>query len=242
MACVVNNQHLYLFGGGTQWSSANVKRAARFNGNSWTTLPDMPFGRLGAAGGYLANKDRIYIVGGLDVNGNSLSSMHVYTVSTQSWTLSTKAMSTPRDNCGGAVLTRAGIQRVYVFGGRTRQSNGNTIDNQLASAEYFTPYSGNPANGVWATAASMTVPRRAMGVTVMNNEAYVVGGESPTLSSVEVYDPNNDHWRTLTPLPTGRHGVSVGVVVDNNVDVMIACGGGATSGNSVSRLCETFTY
>ena len=67
----------------------------------------------------------------------------------------------------------------------------------------------------------MIHPRAGAGVAAVNGFLYVIGGRSspdtqfnapPTLKSVECYDPHNDSWFEIGPMPTGRCEAGVAVV------------------------------
>mmetsp|Transcript_2170 Transcript_2170/g.5095 ORF Transcript_2170/g.5095 Transcript_2170/m.5095 type:complete len:498 (-) Transcript_2170:133-1626(-) len=67
--------------------------------------------------------------------------------------------------------------------------------------------------------ATMTTPRNRCASTVVKNELFVFGGSNDTdgcLSSIEVYNIDDDRWRTLPELPIARKG-SVAVTVDNKI-------------------------
>jgi hypothetical protein len=51
---------------------------------------------------------------------------------------------------------------------------------------------------------------------VLNGKAIVIGGENnnQVFNAVEEFDPSNanEPWRTLSPMPTPRHGAAGGVI------------------------------
>lgn len=56
--------------------------------------------------------------------------------------------------------------------------------------------------------AQMNTPRSTVGVTVLDNKLYAVGGRdgSACLSSVEVYDPHTNKWTLTAPMVKRRGG------------------------------------
>jgi hypothetical protein len=63
-------------------------------------------------------------------------------------------------------------------------------------------------------------------------------GDGSASSANEAYDAATDTWRSLTPMPTGRHGSAVGVV-DGTAYVVA---GGPRAGGSFSATVEAFRF
>ena len=63
--------------------------------------------------------------------------------------------------------------------------------------------------GQWSFVAPMTTPRSTVGVSVLDNKLYAVGGRdgSSCLSSVEVYDPHINKWSLASPMIKRRGGM-----------------------------------
>lgn len=72
----------------------------------------------------------------------------------------------------------------------------------------------DPAVDSWLTCVNMESRRSTLGVAVLNNCMYAVGGfdGSSGLNSAEVYDPCTRVWRPIAPMSTRRSSVGVGVV------------------------------
>ncbi len=79
----------------------------------------------------------------------------------------------------------------------------------------------------WSYGASMPVALDGTAVAVLENQIYVVGGDTPDVfvDNVQIYDPATDSWRSGVPLPTATAGGCAGVV--KNVLYFI---GGITTG------------
>jgi N-acetylneuraminic acid mutarotase len=55
----------------------------------------------------------------------------------------------------------------------------------------------------------MPTARGGIAAAVLEGKIYVFGGEGQgtVFGEVEVYDPQQNSWRTCTPMPTPRHGL-----------------------------------
>lgn len=71
----------------------------------------------------------------------------------------------------------------------------------IASVERFDPQSGE-----WKMVAPMSKRRCGVGVAVLHDLLYAVGGHDGQsyLNSIERYDPQTNQWYVLTPGPR-RH-------------------------------------
>ncbi len=112
--------------------------------------------------------------------------------------------------------------KLYVFGGL---------------APGWTPkglvYEYDPAADKWAKKNNMPVAAHHVGVTELNGKIYIMGGftkpqNGPSawvpIDNAWEYDPGNDTWKALAPLPTKR-GSPTAAVVDGKIYVI----GGATT-------------
>ena len=230
-AVVAHNGLLYAFGGSTSPFTGAVTNAAVFDPtmNQWTSLASMPTGRGGAATQALG--DSIYVIGGLDTNGDSVNTVEAYDLTAGTWS-TVPSMLTARDNAGSAVID----EKIYIFGGRTRLS-GSNVEGTLNTLEFF-----NPNDSSWNTGAPMPTGRRSMSVVVYDGEAILLGGEKNaeggTFVAAEGYDASSDRWRLLTDMPMGRHGAVAGVL---NNGIVIA-GGGPEGGTSYTADADIFHF
>lgn len=233
-AAVSLNGKLYVFGGSTAPFSGAVSSAAVYDpsNNSWTQLANMPTARGGATA--QAMNGLIYVIGGMNAQGASLGIVEVYNPATNSWQ-SGPSLAYVRDNPGSAQLNG----KIYVFGGRHREATGTTIQEAMKTVEMF-----NPATNTWAEMTPMPTGRRAMSVGVINGKAQVAGGEfnSNSTSGVfeqnEEYDPLSNTWRSITKVPTPKHGAA-SATVDGALYIM---GGGVTSGSSYTSSMEALRF
>lgn len=202
--------------------------------NEWEVLPDMSTPRYGCAAARLAD-GRALVIGGRGSNG-FLATVEAYSPLLKSWGQVAK-MREARYLFACATLAD---NRVLVAGG----INARSQHSPLASVEIFDPMAGAASGGTWApgewtTVATMGVGREAAACTTLNDGRVVVMGgrgarrshsnatgrsQPPPMAkreyidSVEVYDPDTDHWSdTMAPeLTSGRFGgasVSLGGMV-----------------------------
>ena len=68
-------------------------------------------------------------------------------------------MSTRRDNPRSAVVDN----KLYIFGGRTRNADSTEVSGTLATVEMF-----DPATNLWMARAPMPTGRRTMAVGTLN--------------------------------------------------------------------------
>jgi hypothetical protein len=69
----------------------------------------------------------------------------------------------------------------------------------------------------WEEVAPLNTPRSNHSAVVLNGEIYVVGGfdGNSNLSSVEIYNPTTDQWRSGTPMPGATIGMAE--VIDGKI-------------------------
>ena len=233
-AAVFFDGYLYVFGGSSLPFSGGISDSYRYHiaSNTWETITAMPTPRGGIRAEQIAGK--IYVVGGMDNTGQSLSIVEVYDPVANNWTTVT-SMSQKRDNPGTAVVN----QRLYVFGGRERTSAGIEINGTKNTAEVY-----DPVSGIWSPIASMPTGRRTMVVGTLNNKIQVIGGEKNLsdpdyiFRSNEQYDPITDTWVSLPNAPNPRHGAAYSTI--NNK--LFISGGGYKAGSSFTTDSEVYTY
>jgi len=128
----------------------------------------------------------------------------------------------------------------FIFGGKSRKGNGNDCGEQYTQAWKIDSAGG----GEWKWKKSSDVKRGGMGnAPYINNEFYVIGGESQgctnvhltkagTLPQVRIYNPETDTWRDGLDV-TGMHGVYP--VADVKRQRILLPGGGPKGGVSKSN-------
>jgi N-acetylneuraminic acid mutarotase len=222
---------IYYVGGLLGWPGPNVDTVYIYDpaADAFTMGTPMPRGR--GAGGVAVHDGKIYYAGGL--SGSSAETavavgwFDAYDPATGTWT-QLPDMPTARDHFHAAVVDG----KFYAIGGRDRDINATT-----SVVEVF-----DFATGAWQTGrAPLPTPRGGFGAAVLGNEIIIFGGEgggpfSGTFDAVEAYDTVDDTWRTLTPMPTARHGIQA---AECNGGVYIAAGG-LKQGHGPSTVHEAF--
>lgn len=141
----------------------------------------------------------IYVVGGY--LRQSLSNMECFHPELQQWfTLADLPM--PRSGLGVGVVEGM----LYAVGGRNNSPDGNMDTAAVERFDYL--------HNEWEHCAPLTVPRNRVGVCVLDNMLYAVGGShgSAHHASVERYNPADDKWTLVKPMKTKRIGVGAAVV------------------------------
>jgi N-acetylneuraminic acid mutarotase len=167
---------------------------------------------------------RLYAIGG--ERGRSVADVAVYDPQTDSWE-PLPPMRHARDHLAAGVVGG----RIYVAGGRDGR------DFTLAVLEEY-----DPATRTWTERAPMPTGRSGIAGAVVGERFYVFGGEGNRadprgiFDAVEVYDPAQDRWTPLPPMPTPRHGIAAAVV-----GTRVYLPGGATvQGFGVTPVHEAF--
>jgi N-acetylneuraminic acid mutarotase len=76
----------------------------------------------------------------------------------------------------------------------------------------------NPLSNEWTSKSSMPTPRHHAGSAVVDDEVFVIGGRILDLAPIvnininERYDPKEDKWITLEPMPSNRSGIGAASV------------------------------
>jgi hypothetical protein len=97
----------------------------------------------------------------------------------------------------------------------------------------------NPRSGRWTTSLPLPQPRAFAGAAGLGGLLYVAGGEVQlaantfeVTNSVIVYDPKQNTWRSVAPMPTARLGLRL-VALGR---YLYAVGGAAPTGESLTTV------
>ncbi len=166
---------------------------------TWIQHSPTPLKRTESSSALIGNK--IYLLGGFTSKGIS-KEVEVWDISTKKWS---RIISLPQ----GLHHTTASVVngKLYVIGGFDSGSWRPTAVN----------YEYNPEIRSWASKAPMPTPRGAHAAGVIDGKIHLVGGAHRKLISLvnttahEVYDPETNTWKTLSPMPTARDHLTVSV-------------------------------
>jgi hypothetical protein len=221
---VVSDGNVIIYGGSDGTSSQSAAFAYSLSGDTTPTMPSMNVARSYL--GYAADKNgNAYAFGGLDANGNPLSSAERFSLANNNptWTY-IASLPGARYNFP-AVFDRTNF--IYIFGGLT-----DTIPGIESATVLRYSVNGNS----WSNMTSMPVAVAGSAATLgPDGKIYVVGGTSGGISTnvVQVYNPVANSWTISTPLPEGLSLAAMGV---DSLGRLIVMGGVDTNGNDVGDV------
>jgi N-acetylneuraminic acid mutarotase len=163
----VVDEKIYLIEGRKYWGvfpfyqNVDVNEVYDPSNNSWSTKTPIPTSTFGYASAVADNK--IYVMGGPNPDG---SLNQIYDPETDTWTSGTPALAVAFwFSAAGATTGVLSPKRIYVLGGVDE-------DADALSQNYVYDH----AEDVWTTGTTMLTPRWALGVAVVNDELYAIGG------------------------------------------------------------------
>ncbi|UYV64104.1 KLHL4 [Cordylochernes scorpioides] len=176
---------MYAVGGHDGWSYLNTVERWDPQSFQWSYIAPMNTQRSTA--GICVLNNRLYAVGGRD-GSSCLRSMECYDPHTNRWTLCA-AMSRRRGGVG------VGAVNGYLFalGGHDTPAVNPTATRFDCVERY------DPKTDTWTTVAPMGVRRDAVGVCLLGDQLFAIGGYDGQsyLSLVEAYDPQNNEWEQV---------------------------------------------
>ena len=206
--------------------------------DTWERKADMPTARSGVS--TLVVDGKIYAIGGgkgkkYQVgagwvhSGKLLPTIEMYDSVTDTW-IRKADMPVPR--CSNSTCIVDG--KIYIIGGVAANGKQGRLD----SVDIY-----DPATDTWTEAKSMNHARGGASVSVVNGKIYVMGGvgwpqipnhPAPFLSSVEVFNPETNHWKEIAEMPTPKafHTASV---INGKIYVI----GGGFRGNDRFKYLST---
>jgi hypothetical protein len=221
------NGKVYYIGGVTAWPGPSVGSVYIYDTttNTFSTGASMPVGRDRGAGGTAVFDGKIYVAGGIHA-GTTVGWFDVYDPATNTWT-SLPDLPHRRDHFHGAVLNG----KLWAIGGRISSSSTRVGYNEAYDF----------AGGRWLTGfAPLPTLRAGFAVAVFGTEIALIGGEGGglTFNTNEAYNTASNTWRTLTPMPTARHGIQAAMW---NGAAYIAAGGLRQGGGAPTDVHEVLT-
>jgi len=168
---------------------------------------------------------RIYVAGGFGAE----SRFDRYDPDADSWE-ALADLPAPRHHLCLVALDGA----VYLAGGLDREANRAT--------DTFWRY--DPSANAWETLAPLPQgPRGSLGGGAIDGALYITGGSSgdlagPATADLARYDPAEDRWELLTPMPTPREHLGVAAAAGR----LVAIGGRNGSHEDLAMLSATEIY
>lgn len=150
--------------------------------------------------------DKIYVVGGfIDENWIPSSKLFIYDPKRDTW-----SEGPPMPTARGALTAVFVDEILYAIGG---EGESGVMDTNEA-------YNSKTNN--WISKSPMPTARHHIASAVVDENVYVIGGRVQgalpitNVNVAEMYDPKNDKWMTIDPMPTERSGISA-VSINNTV-------------------------
>jgi len=156
-----------------------VQEVAAQASRTWQDRAPMPTARTGVAA--VVFNGMVYVMGGLDANGNILDVVEVYNPASNSWNTG-PSLRTARYNFAAVVYEG----QIYVLGGH------DSDDESSKKVEVF-----SPSENRWESFDNLEEEREGLGAVVLNEELYVMGGANGSadiLRSVEILDTEDESW------------------------------------------------
>jgi N-acetylneuraminic acid mutarotase len=198
---------IYIIGGMTKRGSSNIVEMYDTDTNKWSKVISLPERLDHPAAATFEGK--IYVAGGFNSSGISTKYLFVYDPVTNKWQRAAD-MPTAR----GALTAKFVNGILYAIGGdETVLYDLNKVYNPQGVVTSNEAY--DPETNTWTVKSPMPTPRDHLSSAVIGENIFVLGGRQPDigplfkdLNSNERYDPVNDTWHTLDPVPTNRSGLA----------------------------------
>jgi N-acetylneuraminic acid mutarotase len=243
MACGVLNDngtdYIYCVGGSAAGATTATDRVFRYDPVT-DTINTIPAPWPGDAdgitlpGGFTVFENKLYILGGFQINTAMTDKIYEFTPGTNTWMLKTATLPVPR----GYIPTVAYATFIYTFGGSLW--NGTTLEDTNDSFRYdpaadsITSVTNIPRATAETQALAFTEFGPCTDIRVMG------GGRTPPNPSneVDMYFPCTDTWTTGQPFVTARRNFATDTTHERWIYV---AGGYDNTGVPVSSM-EIFCF
>ncbi|XP_077998754.1 kelch-like protein 26 [Glandiceps talaboti] len=186
------NGRLYAVGGKNEYGVLASVECFDPENNCWTYI--QPLALASYAHASTEYEGKLFISGGVITSRFFSDALLCYDPESGEWSQKT-SMETPR----GMHSMCAIRNKVYVAGGNGKDHNGRRVD--ILSVECY-----NPLIDEWSILAPLSIGLSMAGVTVRNNQMYIIGGYSgrqgQRRKSVHAYDTENNVWTVIGELPS----------------------------------------
>uniref|UniRef100_A0A667X8S7 Kelch-like family member 5 n=1 Tax=Myripristis murdjan TaxID=586833 RepID=A0A667X8S7_9TELE len=188
---------MYAVGGHDGWSYLSTVERWDPQARQWSFIASMATPR--STVGVAVLNGKLYAVGGRD-GSSCLRSVECFDPHTNRWS-SCSPMAKRRGGVG--VATWNGF--LYAIGGH--DAPASSLSSRLSDCvERY-----DPQTDAWTAVAPMSISRDAVGVCLLGDRLYAVGGYDGQvyLNTVEAYDPQTNEWTQVhTHTPTHSHTVT----------------------------------
>ncbi len=233
--CAVANDsgtdYIYCVGGSSFATQTSTGRVFRYDpvADVITTVPsNWPPGDANVLpGGIAAFNNKIYVLGGFNINTSVTDEIWEFTPNPAGWVLKSAVLPAPR----AYIPTTTIGNFIYTGGGADWDPNGMTLVDTTNSFKY------DPIADSISTIAS--IPRATSNTRALNfcNQMYVMGGAFTIISNeVDIYDPGTDTWSIGTPFATARRNAAYDTDGTNNIWIA----GGYDTGQAIIASTEIF--
>ncbi len=232
----VVNDTIYLIGGKKYSSTPPLSAVTTINeayypaNDSWTTRTSMPTAVQGYASDVADGK--IYVIGGA-LDSASLQNIHVtganqvYDTQTGNWSLAANLISGKGFGAGAATEGIMAPAQIYCVGGYSAGEFSGKVQ------------AYNLENNSWSLAESMPTPRAYLGVAVVNDVLYALGGfdgknwldvneqykpvgYGTVAPRVQITSPENKSYSSVSLMFTVNRGTQwMGYSLDNLANVTV---------------------
>lgn len=191
---------MYAVGGHDGWSYLNTVERWDPQARQWSYVAPMSTQRSTVGVAVLNN--RLYAVGGRD-GSSCLRTMECFDPHTNKWTMCAP-MAKRRGGVGVGVVSGA----LFALGGHDAPASNPTAPRFDCVERY------DPKTDTWTMVASMNIGRDGIGVCLLGDQLFAVGGYDgqQCLKVVEGYDAQGNEWNPWASLNTGRAGACVVVI------------------------------
>jgi len=196
--------------------------------NSWSRGADLPSPRGAGTSQVIGNT--VYIIGGMDDEGNVLNTVHSYNMRTNTWSTNHANMPTAREHLASGLVNVNGTNHIVVFGGRLV-----SITSGLNATESY-----NPSTNQWTIHPNMPSRRGGLAGAGLGTSVFAIGGEGDaTFPNNEEFVFTENRWVCRQLMPTARHGLNAQADSVNGLIYLIS--GGDSPGLSTTDANEIYT-
>ena len=193
------NQTVFVIGGKQEGSATGLVRALDLNTGEWSDRAAKPTIVSDVQAGVVGGK--IYIPGGISVEGQALDVLEVYNPASDSW-FTASPMPEPRSAYSLVVMD----SQLYVFGGW----DGRKVQS--------TAWLYDPLEDKWRQLAVLPEPIMSAAAVTAGGRIYLLGGHGAegSLSSMWIYQPGEtgEPWQTGTNLPAAADHICAASIIE----------------------------